>query len=84
MGAPLKVRGTGNYGIETATVQRILRKVAEDSTMDPKRRETLIKALNTAVGLFNEDTADGVMSESTRKPANRPRLVSAPKSARAK
>jgi len=70
MGAPIKVRGTGNYGVETATIQRILRKVAEDSSMDPEHRASLIAALNTAVGLFNEDTASAVMSQS--KPASKP------------
>ncbi len=74
MGAPIKVRGTGNYGVETATLQRILRKVSEDTSMGVENRAGIIKALNTVIGLFNADTADAVLGES-KGSQQRPRVA---------
>jgi len=54
MAAPIKPRN-GDYSIETASIQRIARKVSTDITIDPKRKIELVEALSRVVTLFNEE-----------------------------
>lgn len=54
MAAPIKPRN-GDYSIETASIQRIARKVSADVTIDPKRKIELVEALSRVVNLFNEE-----------------------------
>jgi hypothetical protein len=58
MPRPVKVRGAEGYAIETATLQRISRKVALDGVIDDARKAEIVMALNRAIALFNEEVVE--------------------------
>lgn len=59
MGAPLRQRE--GYREESATIQRIHRRISEDETRDPAWRVRMLAHLDKLVAGFNEDTKSSLL-----------------------
>lgn len=59
MGAPVKQRQ--GYREESATIQRIHRRISEDESRDPAWRVKMLAHLDKLVAGFNEDTKTSLL-----------------------